>query len=81
MADPAQQQIDAARQRKGELTQQLNQLDQERNIVLDLSSYLEVINNAYKIILRYRNGDGHTRIILDQAVRQIAILCIGCSAF
>lgn len=70
MADPAQQQIEAARQQEQALTHELAQLDQEQNTLDNIKSYLAVISSAYKIIMSYQEGSfpGRTGVVLNQAV-------------
>ena len=70
MADPAQQQIEAARQQEQALTDKLAQLDQEQNTLDNIRSYLAVISSAYKIIVNYQEGSvpGRTGVVLNKAV-------------
>jgi len=70
MADPAQQQIDAARQQEQALTQQLAQLEHEEETLIDLESYFQVIKNACELILKYQDGSvaRYPGIVLNQAV-------------
>ena len=70
MADPAQEQIEAARQQEEAVTHELAQLDQEENTLDDLRSYLAVISSAYKTIMNYQEGTvpGHPGVVLNEAV-------------
>jgi len=70
MADPAQQQIEAARQQEQALTHELAQLEQEQNTLENIRSYLAVISSAYKIIMKYQEGSvpGSTGVVLNEAV-------------
>lgn len=70
MADPAQQQIEAARQQEQALMHELAQLDQEQNTLENTRSYLVVISNAYRMIMKYQEGSvlGRTGVVLNEAV-------------
>ena len=70
MADPAQQQIEAARQQEQALMHELAQLNQEHNTLDNIRSYLAVISNAYTMIMNYQEGSvpGRTGVVLNEAV-------------
>lgn len=70
MADPVQQQIEAARQQEQALTYELAQLDEGENTLDSLRSYLAVVSSAYKIIMNYQEGSvaGRTGVVLNEAV-------------
>ena len=70
MADPAQQQVEAARQQEQALTHELAQLNDEEDALVSLRSYLVVISNAYKIIMNYQEGSvvGRIGVVLNEAV-------------